>query len=50
MSDENAPASSGEIGRWLLLLTLLVASVAAYFMVADRVPVVVTSPTTTAEP
>ena len=44
MSDENAPASSGETGRWLVLLILLIASVAAYFSVADQVPVVVQSP------
>jgi hypothetical protein len=50
MSDENAPASSGETGRWLVLLTLLIASVAAYFSVADEVPTVVESPTTPTEP
>lgn len=50
MSDENAPAPSSETGRWLVLLTLLIASVAAYFLVADQVPTVVQSPTTTTEP
>ena len=50
MSDENAPASSSETGRWLVLLTLLIASVAAYFLVADQVPTVIQSPTPPAEP
>ena len=50
MSDENAPASGSETGRWLVLLVLLIASVAAYFSVADQVPVVVQSPTPAAEP
>ncbi|MEO8636056.1 MAG: hypothetical protein ABI587_12335 [Gemmatimonadales bacterium] len=50
MSDENAPASNSETGRWLVLLTLLIISIAAYFSVADQVPVVVQSPATSADP
>jgi hypothetical protein len=50
MSDENAPVSSSETGRWLVLLILLIASLAAYFTVADEVPTVVQSPTAPTEP
>ncbi len=50
MRDENAPASNSETGRWLVLLTLLIASLAAYFSLAGEVPTVVQSPTTTTEP
>ncbi len=50
MSDENAPASSSETGRWVVLLALLIVCIAAYFMVAHQVPVVVQSPPAQGEP
>jgi hypothetical protein len=50
MRDENAPASSSETGRWLVLLALLIASLAAYFALAGKVPTVVQSPISTTEP
>ncbi len=49
MTEENAPVSGADIGRWLLLGLFLAACIGAYFAFAPKVPPIV-KPYTTTEP
>lgn len=44
MSEDNVRMTGGEITRWLVLAVLLVASLAAYFIYAPRVPPAIRPP------
>lgn len=38
MTEENAPVSGTEVGRWVLLGLFLAACIGAYFVFAPKVP------------
>jgi hypothetical protein len=50
MTEENAPVSGADIGRWLLLGLFLAACIAAYFAFAPKVRPIVKPYTTTEAP
>jgi hypothetical protein len=49
MNEDNVRLTGGEIGRWVLLGILLIASLAAYFIYSPRVPPAIRPPVPTVE-